>query len=473
MTILSALHSSRIRNRSMGVLHLIAADESCEVSDILALITPSPATANSLQKAAGATIQSDQPEARPEGLPEISGNPEATPTPEPRTTSTPSVQAHIDEPSSIPLAERPTSSPGADGAEDRAPIPDAPKPLPDEEHRPAEAKTSDQGALSSEPGGMQDDTAIHPAAPSKPVRGRPASIRARVSACHAENPTWPPKLIADHLGVTEDSVRACASRNNLTLGTWKDYQASLPESERTEVVRNVPSEPTRRDQVREAHAAHPDFAAKELASHLGIDELNLRAVASQIGIKLPKAKEITSPARVTLADKIRAHVAAHPDATARDVADATGDSLQAIGWAAQKAEITLRKYTAEERSEASRRAVITRSQPNAQEPVDRAGPPTPRSDAPPPPSASAAEAFDDDEPAPRIRKVMKAPTGRFYLRNAAGNFVHQSLQKAPNSTGPLMTSDRKWAWYDTMDRYRGAKKVWPELADMRKEAAAS
>lgn len=38
-----------------------------------------PETASELQKAAGATTQSDQPDARPEGLPEISGNPEATP----------------------------------------------------------------------------------------------------------------------------------------------------------------------------------------------------------------------------------------------------------------------------------------------------------------------------------------------------------------------------------------------------------
>ena len=70
----------------------------------------------------------------------------------------------------------------------------------------------------------------------------------------------------------------------------------------------------------------------------------------------------------------------------------------------------------------------------------------------------------------------RPPQGRFYLRERTDitgtpRYVHQSLQPCPTGPGPLMTSDRKWAWFDTMERFKGAVKKWPELASMRKEAA--
>jgi len=371
--ILSSHTTRQLRNASLSALYRVAYDHDVDLSDVMASITPSQPSPASQAPAA-------------------------------RTSPPVSVAVQADgEPGVLP------SSPSAE------PIPEAPKPLPDEEHRPAEAKTSDQGALSSEPGGVQDRRESTPPTPSQaPKRGRPETVRSKLAACHAEHPSWPPKLIAEHLGVTEDSIRACASRNGLNLPTWADYQASLPESERTEVVRATPAQPTNRDRVREGHAAHPDFTAKELAHHLGMDELNLRAVASQVGIKLPKAS--------TIADRVKASPA------------------------------------------------------KPQEPVERAGPPTPRPEPKQPPASTPAapEPFDDDEPAPVVRRVMKAPTGRFYLRDkVSGLYVHQSLQQSATMLGPMMTSDRKWAWFDTMERYRGAKKKWPELADMRKEGAQS
>ena len=71
--------------------------------------------------------------------------------------------------------------------------------------------------------------------------------------------------------------------------------------------------------------------------------------------------------------------------------------------------------------------------------------------------------------------MQKGPQGRFYLREKTeigkpSRWVHQSLAPCPTGPGPLMTLDRKWAWYDTMERFKGAVKVWPELAEMRKEA---
>lgn len=449
MALIPAHTARQLRNASMSALYRVAYDHDVDLADVMASITPS------------------QP---------------------PQSSQAPAARTYPPVPVAVHAGETPSSSAdhsdacphdpdgqhfigcGCDGIDDE-PIPEAPKPLPDEEHRPAEAKTSDQGALSSEPGGMQDESAIHPATPSKPARGRPATTRAKIVAVHAEHPEWPSKLIAEHLGIGEDTVRACASRKGLKLVSWWDYQRTLPPEQRTVPAKPASAVPSNRDRVREAHTAHPDFTAKELAFHLGMDELNLRAVASQIGLKLPKAKVITPPTRVTLADKIRAHLVDHPDATARELSDALGVKLTSIGWAAQKAGITLRKRTTEERSEASRRSAKPR-QPKLQEPVERAGPPTPRAEPKQPPVSTAAEPFDDDEPAPRVRKVNRAPTGRFYLRDKDGRYVHQSLQATPIGSGPMMTIDRKWAWFDTMDRYRGAKKLWPELADMRKEAAS-
>ena len=72
-----------------------------------------------------------------------------------------------------------------------------------------------------------------------------------------------------------------------------------------------------------------------------------------------------------------------------------------------------------------------------------------------------------------LHKVRRAPTGRFYVRDRVTmQFLHQSLQPSPQGGGPLMTMDRKWAWFDTIERYRGARKRWPQIDEMRKEAAA-
>jgi hypothetical protein len=71
---------------------------------------------------------------------------------------------------------------------------------------------------------------------------------------------------------------------------------------------------------------------------------------------------------------------------------------------------------------------------------------------------------------------QRQPQGRFYLRERTGlteqpRYVHQSLEPSKDGPGPKMTPDRKWAWYDTMERFKGAVKKWPELKAMQKVAA--
>lgn len=214
-----------------------------------------------------------------------------------------------------------------------------------------------------------------------------------------------------------------------------------------------PKRVTNRQLVRDAHAAHPDWTASQIASDTGLGTQQVRVIASQCSLTLPS--DARPPNSTSLHDRVLAAYEADPSATNRAIAEAVGCSYSTVSvWLAPHREASPAK---------------------PQEPVERAGPPTPRPEPKQPPVSTAAEPFDDDEPAPVIRRVMKAPTGRFYLREPGGDmrFVHQSLQPSPTGPGPLMTSDRKWAWYDTMERYRGAKKLWPELAEMRKEAAQS
>jgi hypothetical protein len=206
--------------------------------------------------------------------------------------------------------------------------------------------------------------------------------------------------------------------------------------------------------------------------------------------RAPTPSAAFSPGTPSREDQMRALFADGKQPTAREAYEALGYSGPGpASKLAAKLGLTFRKVSAEElraHGQAARtkqqemyrakRATTTKalksSPAEPQEPVERAGPPTPRPEPKQPPATTPAEPFDDDEPAPVIRRVMKAPTGRFYLRDkVTGNYLHQSLQACPTGPGPLMTSDRKWAWYDTMERYRGAKKLWPALDEMRKEAA--
>ncbi|MGV8950101.1 MAG: hypothetical protein ACOH2M_03285 [Cypionkella sp.] len=254
--------------------------------------------------------------------------------------------------------------------------------------------------------------------------------------------------------------------------------------------------PTKTQLVRECHAAHPDWPASEIAKATGIRGDQIHGLARHAGIKLPSASEYKAaqfaattealkasaslatqpepatpppaipdaatepppPAkRFTLADKIRAHLASHPDATLAEVTEAIGGKMSAVGWAAQKAGIVLRKRNAQERSEASARG-------RARLP-DTLTPPDESSIQPDETVMSAPQAVHQYRPAPLT-------TARFYVRDGQGRYLHQSLERSPTDTGPLMTTNRKWAWFDNSQRYRGACKKWPEIETMRKEGAA-
>ena len=198
---------------------------------------------------------------------------------------------------------------------------------------------------------------------------------------------------------------------------------------------------SKREQVRACHIEHPDWTSHQIAEHLGFGVQHVQIMASHLSLKLPRAPRAGTE---NLRDKVLAVIAAHPEWALRKVATEAGCSLgTAAKWA---------KEGGSKPPEAEK----TSDEPQAETAPDQ------------PPVSLPAERL----PPPSVRPARSAPSGRFYLRDkTTGHFVHQSLEPNPAGDGPMMTFDRKWAWYDTMERYRGAKKRWPQIEAMRKEAS--
>lgn len=366
MTMLSAHTSRAIHNKGRAALYSIAAEYDCDFDDVVALLgttshTSIPSAHNPFTRLESTT----------QSQPEVSSSlhapaaqtdgeaPPASPSVAPIIEPQPSAEAVQASGTSqggnlSPRGGLSNSLPGAECAEDRAPIPEAPKPLPNDEimRRPAEAKTSEQGTLSSEPGGVQDRCESTPPTPSRP---RKDTARANILAIHAEHPDWPSKLIAQHLGISEDAVRATASRKGIKLVSWWDYERALKAETR-------------------------------------------QALAASVA-KPPEAEAPTVEPQVQPAPEL----------------------------------------------------------PPLSKPSERLRP------------------LVENDVSDVLHRPRKAQSGRFYLREKAvigqpPRWVHQSLSPCPTGPGPLMTLDRKWAWFDTMDRYRGALKQWPQITSMIKEA---
>lgn len=476
--ILSIETQRDIRNAALSALYYIAFDQKCEVSDILALLSTTSHTSISGPDTTEPVVlvttpsQPEPKQAAPSEEPSILP---ATPMPDhlpdagnlveatlPQPTSTPAVQAQNVEPSSEVLDGPSPSLSGAECAAEPVPVPSG-----------------------GESAGKSGEAS---ASPASPPRGRPETTRAQVIRVHHENPTWPSKLIAEHLSISEDAVRATASRKKLKLVSWWDYQraqaatkagelrssaqpqqkaaevlapaaeAATPEpAQLPQVVANAPKRVNgRQDQVLAIHAEHPDWPAKLIAEHMEVTPQYVTAAASRLNLSLVSWAEhvaATATRPETLSDRVYATYAEHPDWSNGRIADHCGCSHS-----------TVSSWLASRRRAAKVTATVEAPDPEPQPTT------TP---------AAAIVPADDDEPlaetapyriAPKIAK--RAPQGRFYLRDQDGRFVHQSLQASPTGPGPLMTSDRKWGWYDTMDRYRGAKKLWPQIALMRKEGVA-
>lgn len=327
MTILSSTHSSRIRNRSMGVLHLIAADESCEVSDILALLSqPSPASK------APAARMSDQP---PSGMqaedaaPQPSAdNSEAIPAfLKPQPTSTPAVQVLDPLVPTQAIDVDPTSLPGAEGAVDLAPIP-----------APARVYT----------------------------KGRSKQVEAAIE----EHPDSPDFVIAEHLGCEAAYVRRTAARLGKRLASRHDWRKAQQDAtnEALKASPAKPQEPVERagpptprpepkqppapraagkslkQQVADTHREHPDWSAEQIADHIGaklgsvrhaLHDARTAAGTAEVEVippatpQTPVAPPPTGDTR-TLTERVRALHQQHPTWTATMLAKELGAKATSV-----------------------------------------------------------------------------------------------------------------------------------------------
>lgn len=189
--------------------------------------------------------------------------------------------------------------------------------------------------------------------------------------------------------------------------------------------------------VKAALAAHPDWTIREIAEYAGCSvSLAGRWVKSIRGPVRPSGQE-------TLGAKLAVLVADRGQVTIREAIEAIGGTPGGIAAAARRAGIELRKVSKEEHAEKTKAGMAAKDAP-----------------------AAAPKPTEEVLPPARAKQSMNL---RFYLRDELGRYLHQSLERSPTDTGPLMTSNRKWAWFDNERRYEGALRKWPVIAVLRRE----
>lgn len=287
-------------------------------------------------------------------------------------------------------------------------------------------ETSDAGAH----GGLNDE-------PSAAVESVPLTTDSQANE-GGENVDAPDVPTTDELEAADDGGQRADA---VALGSA--VETGAPPSKRN----------TKRQQVIDCHKANPDWNSFQIAEHLGYGAAHVQVIAGQCGIKLPRAPR---PAPENMRDKVIAVAAAHPDWTLRQIASEAGCSL---GTASKWAKEAQARPPEAEAPSFEPQAQPEPELPPLSKPSDRLRP------------------LVENDVSDVLHRPRKAPPGRFYLREKAvigqpPRWVHQSLSPCPTGPGPLMTLDRKWAWFDTMERYRGALKQWPQITSMIKEAVS-
>lgn len=316
MTILSIDTKDDIRRLHDIWVARLAFEYRCERSDVLAAIQPQPSPASQ--------------------------------APATRTSPPVSVAVQADgEQGVLP------SSPSVE------PIPEAPKPLPDDEimRRPAEAKTSepvDGGAVSAVKGNARLENAVGveppPSAPFKPKR---VTQRQRVKDCHEANPTWSAAEIAAELDMSKANVWSIASQIGIKFEGKKTATTDALRKAVEAVERAGPPTPraepklppaarpagkSLKQRVAETHRAHPDWSSEQIAEHLGaklgsvshaLHDARTAAGTAEVEVippanpQTPVAPPPTGEGR-TLTERVRAMHHQHPTWTASLIAKEIG-----------------------------------------------------------------------------------------------------------------------------------------------------
>jgi hypothetical protein len=292
---------------------------------------------------------------------------------------------------------------------------------------------------SSDTSGIPTPALDHPTV--KPVGERdgspaaPVTKKERVAQTHDEHPDWTIAKIAAHLNLTTDA----ASRHLQALGIKLGHKGSPR--------KKAPGEPTVREKVLAAHAAHPDWPQKQIADALGIGTGSVSNAVKGLGIEFPK-----SPNSLPKPDSQRARVEAflldHPDATVRDTATALGLAFSRVRAIAAEAGIQFRKLTPAE-LQAARRAGALKSAA-----VRRRGAGVPIAGKPEPASEPQHQPFtvgdQDEEPVhPTVAKFSSPNAKWFRLRRSDGMWLHMS--------GHGFTVEKKDGWIGKIGQLRAIR----------------
>ena len=151
-----------------------------------------------------------------------------------------------------------------------------------------------------------------------------------------------------------------------------------------------------------------------------------------------------------IADQVRQHLETHPNASSREIAKAIGKTTRSVNKAAKAAGIVIRFMTQAEktaalkdfRHEQLRNAMKTAAQRNL----------------PPVPKLDFAK--------PKVKR-SRPKDPRFFLKDRAGLYVHQSL--TPDGEGLLMVGSTTYAWRPTREQMVKAAETFPTIAEMRVE----
>lgn len=229
MTILPTHTQSRIRNLAMSAVYKIAADEACEPSDVISLLSttllqpgppPAPAAIAPATQAAGAATDGEASVPRPS-------------------------------PSVAPSLATNSSEVGCS---------DAPK-----------ART---------------DKSVRAKALAAPIKH--ATLADAIRKCHAENPEWPARLIARHLGISYQRVVGTAATAGIDLPTQQEYDAMQVKARTAQLAREkahseaLPMAATLTQRIRQVHRAHPDWTAAQVANHLNAAPASVSTLLSSV-----------------------------------------------------------------------------------------------------------------------------------------------------------------------------------------------
>lgn len=164
--------------------------------------------------------------------------------------------------------------------------------------------------------------------------------------------------------------------------------------------------------------------------------------------------------KVTLADRIRAHLVDHPNDPAGDIAKALGKPESRIATAANRANIVLRKLTAAEIRER-----IRAGRAKAGLPISGAKP----AQVSTPPSTAPNEPV---RPVPTTAPRGMPKGQRFYLQDRATGFYLHMAGTVGSDGKPYLTQTKQYAWCDVQDRLFNMRKAMPGLLDDFREVAA-